>query len=162
MLLNLLFVKRENQLANLNMKHIKNIVFLLLSFLFWSCKTSETNENLLISSDLDAKWEYFELKKEIEVKIINHIPATAFCGSFAFASATIVETEIGEQIRIIDLCNMSNYKENEMVKVVPDKKPEFSVMIPHRISKNPITKQNEPSELDLKIVKTTYGRILRK
>ena len=105
----------------------------------------------------NKNWEYFELENEIEVKIIDHIPAPALCGNFAFASVTIVKTKDGEIIRVLDLCNTSDYNVNEIVKVLMAKRPEFNVMLPHRMIKNTKTKQYEHFGNDVKILKTTYG-----
>ena len=68
-----------------------------------------------------------------------------------------METKEGENIRILDLCNTSNYEENQIIKVLPAVKPKFNVLFPNRILINPETKQNKPVELDLKVLKTTYG-----
>ena len=133
-----------------------------MTFIICGCKTSQVDESLMIRSNRDITWEYFELESTIDVKIINHIPAPALCGTIAFASVTIVETKEGQKIRILDLCNSSDYNENEIVKISPQKKPKFNVMLPYRMIKNVKTKQNEYSELDIKILKTAYGNLPKK
>ena len=140
----------------------KITLFAFLTFGIYSCKTILTEENQITTFSSDKNWQYFELEKAIDVKIINHLPSPALCGNFAFASVTIVETEDGEKIRILDLCNSFIYKENEIVKVWPAKKPEFSVMFPNRMIKNPKTNQTEPLDIDLKVLKTAYGSLPKK
>ena len=140
----------------------KITLFAFLTFGIYNCKTIPTKESQITTFSSDKNWQYFELEKAIDVKIINHLPSPALCGNFAFASVTIVETEDGEKIRILDLCNTSNYKESEMVKVWPAKKPEFSVMFPNRMLKNSKTNKVEPFDIDLKVLKTAYGSLPKK
>ena len=135
----------------------RKILLTLLSLAFFACKTSQTNEKIIISSE--NNWNYFELENDIEAKIIDHLPAPALCGDLAFASVTIIETKEKEKIRILDLCNNSNYNKNQIVKVLTTKKPEFNVMVPHRMFKNQKTKQYEYFESDLKILKTAFDKI---
>lgn len=144
------------------MNPIKITLFLLIVLVNYGCKTIPIEENQITTFSSDENWQYFELEKVVEVKIINHLPAPALCGNLAFASVTIVETKEGEKIRILDLCNSSNYKENEIVKVWPEKKPEFGVIFPNRMFKNHKTKKNEPFKIDLEVLKTAYGSLTEK
>ena len=144
------------------MKYVRKLLFLLFILFICGCKTSQISERLAINSNSDNNWEYFELENEIEAKIIDHLPAPALCGNLAFASVTIVQSKDGEIIRILDLCNTSNYNENEIVKILKAKKPEFNVMLPYRMIKNPKTKQYEYFENDVKILKTAYGYLPKK
>jgi hypothetical protein len=140
----------------------KITLFAFLTFGIYSCKTIPREESQITTFSSDKNWQYFELEKAIDVKIINHLPSPALCGNFAFASVTIVETKDGEKIRILDLCNTSNYKENETVKVWPAQKPEFNVMFPNRMFKNSTNNQVKPFETDLKVFKTAYGSLPKK
>ncbi len=106
-------------------------------------------------------WEYFDLEKVISVKIIRHLPSPALCGNFAFASVTIVKTNDGDTIRILDLCNVLDYKKNDTIKVLPQKKPAFSVMFPYIKIQNPTTNELETVNLDKRILKTAYGLLPR-
>lgn len=144
------------------MKYIIILAFLFLYIVINSCKAKLIEENQIITYKSDANWQYFNLEKAIDVKIINHLQSLTLCGNTAFASVTIVETKEGEKIRILDLCNTSNYEENEIVKVLPAVKPQFNVLFPNRTYKNPETNQIEPFELDLKVLKTTYGSLPEK
>ncbi len=144
------------------MTYSKIILFLLLILGIYSCKTIPAEESQITTFGSDENWQYFELEKAIEVKIICHLPAPALCGNLAFASVTIVETKEGEKIRILDLCNSSDYKENEIVKVWPEEKPAFNVLFPNRMLKNPKTNKNEPFKIDLEVLKTAYGSLPNK
>jgi hypothetical protein len=144
------------------MNPVKITIFLFITLGIYGCKSIPKEEQQITTFGSDKNWQYFELEKAIEVKIINHLPAPALCGNLAFASVTIAETKEGEKIRILDLCNTSNYKENEIVKVWPEKKPEFGVIFPNRMLKNTKTKKNEPFKIDLEVLKTAYGSLPKK
>ena len=75
---------------------------------------------------------------------------------------SIVQTKDEQIFRILDLCNNSNLYENEIVKIIPTKKPEFSVLLPSRTFINPQTEKVEQYEWDKKTLKTTYGHIKNK
>jgi hypothetical protein len=142
------------------MKTIKFTFFLFLFQCLFGCKTvgKSKNEVMNISSD---NWEYFVLEKEISVKIIRHLPSQAICGNLAFASVTIVKTQEGDTIRILDLCNTLDYNENETIKVLPQEKPQFNVMFPYIKIQNPTTKELEIVKTDKRVLKTTYGLLPR-
>ncbi|ASS49332.1 MAG: hypothetical protein A3D31_03590 [Candidatus Fluviicola riflensis] len=109
----------------------------------------------------EKKWGYFQLETMITVKIIEHLPAFAECGVLATASMTIAETEKGDTIRILDLCNtLDIYKPGQIINVSPADKPPFGVSTPFTLKENPVTKELEPSEFDVKVVKTAWGNLL--
>jgi hypothetical protein len=154
-----LVAKRYSQLL---MNPVKTAIFLFVALGIYGCRSIPKEEHHITTFSSGENWQYFELEKAIEIKIINHLPAPTLCGNFAFASVTIAETKEGEKIRILDLCNTFNYAENEMVKVWPAKKPEFNVMFPNRMLKNLQPKQNEPFKIDLEVLKTAYGSLPKK
>lgn len=106
------------------------------------------------------EWKYFELKDTITVEIIKHLEAEAMCGTFAFGSISIVKNG-NDTIRIINLCNMTDYKLGDTVKFIPATKPDFNVHLPYSTILDPIEKKLKPSVFDLKIKKTTYGNAIR-
>lgn len=109
------------------------------------------------------KWQYFKLQDTLTVKVIDHLPAPAFCGILATASITIVETLRGDTYRIIDMCNVSDkYKKGQTIKVAPADKPPFGLATAFTLKENPKTKKIEllPSEYDLAVLKTTWGSLL--
>ncbi|MES2555513.1 MAG: hypothetical protein V4604_05140 [Bacteroidota bacterium] len=109
----------------------------------------------------EKKWEYFQLEQMIAVKIIEHLPAFAMCGVLATASMTIAETEEGDTIRILNLCNTSkDYKPGQTINVSPADKPPFGVSLPFTYKQNPVTKEFEHSGFDVTVVKTAWGNLL--
>lgn len=109
------------------------------------------------------RWDYFKLADTIVVTIIDHLPAPAACGVLATASMTIVKTEKGDTIRIIDMCNISDkYRKGQIVKVAPADKPPFGLTTAFTLTENPKTKKFEPSTFDLIVLKTTWGDLLDK
>ena len=142
------------------MKIIRLLIYLFFSSVIFNCKstieTTEKKENLK-SNELN--WEYFELKKPIEGKIIYHLKSGGLCGIAAFASVSIVETQNEGIFRVLDLCNNLEISENELVKITPSKKPEYHVILPSRTFVSQEFNKTENIEFENKILKTTYGNI---
>lgn len=142
------------------MKIIRLLIYLFFSSVIFNCKstieTTEKKENLK-SNELN--WEYFELKKPIEGKIIYHLKSGSLCGIAAFASVSIVETQNEGIFRVLDLCNNLEISENELVKITPSKKPEYHVILPSRTFVIQEFNKTENIEFENKILKTTYGNI---
>lgn len=141
------------------------LFFLLINVAAFSQETLES----IKQSDLrelhdfsyEKKWIYFKLDDTIIVTILDHLPAPADCGKLATASMTIVKTEKGDTIRIIDMCNISNkYQNGQTMKVSPADKPSFVLTTPFTLSENPKTKKFEPSIYDLIVLKTTWGDLI--
>jgi len=111
----------------------------------------------------EKEWDYFILEDTIVVKIIDHLSAPSACGVYATASMSIAQTEMGDTIRIIEMCNVSDkYKKGHMMKVAPADKPLFGLITPFTLIENPKTKKFEPSTFDLTVLKTTWGYFLYK
>jgi hypothetical protein len=150
------------------MKH--NIVIFILSlisldnFCQVTLKTTKLNNTIVHkTSEYQEKWEYFKLNDTIIAKLIDHIPAPAICGDTQSASLSIVRTENGDTIRVLDLCNQSEkYKLGQIIKVAPIATPKNSLQItlPFTMQENIISKENEPSTFDLLVLKTTWGKLL--
>ena len=113
-------------------------------------------------SSYNENWEFFDLDEPIEVRILLHLPSSGLCGNLAFASVSIVQTKDERIFRILDLCNNKNIPENEIVKIIPTKKPVFSVLLPSRTFINPKTGKAEQYDLDKETLKTTYVHIEQK
>lgn len=94
-------------------------------------------------------WTYFELGHTVSGQIIEHHRAIAHCGVLATASLTIVKTDHGDTLRVLDMCNTSRgFKKGQSVKINPDKKPPFSLSLPP-----------EASVFDEKVLRTTWGNL---
>jgi len=126
----------------------KPIQFIVL-ILFLYIKTYSQND----SASSREKWNYFTLKDKKTVSIIDHIPATALCGTLAFASITIVKAENGEVFRVLDLCNSKTYKINQSIKITPTRKPKFNVILPYKYITN---EDNSDLEYDKTILNTSW------
>jgi hypothetical protein len=143
------------------------LCFLLISVTAFSQDTLKTIKRSDLGEPHDfsfeKKWDYFKLADTMVVTIIDHLPAPAACGVLATASLTIVQTEKGDTIRIIDMCNISDkYKKGQTIKVAPADKPPFGLTTPFTLTENLKTKKFEPSTFDLTVLKTTWGELLDK
>ena len=127
------------------------ILFTTLYFLGTSC-LAQTKDDKKASFDNYCRdnWQYFSLQGSIKGQIMFHAKPYFLCGLVATASLTIVRTTTGDTIRIIDLCNSSDtFQRLCFVKVIPEQRPEFSVVIPADKSHN-----------DCSIKRTCYAHLL--
>lgn len=132
----------------------KLIKFTLIIFIF-TFKIYSQN----YSSDR-KNWKYFTLKQETTVSVIDHIPTVTLCGTFAFASITIVKTEDGGIFRVLNLCNSKTYTINQIIKIIPNSTPPFDVMFPSKYDKTNEAKEVIPSlDYDKTVLKTTWAII---
>lgn len=140
---------------------LKKIILLIFISVLSSCKTS-TNDSI---NDIrpfisyDPSWQFFNLENTIEVKVVDHIKNDILCGTGAVASVTFVIDEKGKTFRVLDLCNLSDYKKGEFIKLIPTEKPDFIVSLPYRVFLNPKTNKRERFELDKNTLNTTYAHI---
>jgi len=72
---------------------------------------------------------------------------------------TFVIDEKGEIFRVLDLCNLADYKKDELIILLPASKPEFKVSLPYKVFLNPQTNKRERFELDKNTLNTTYAHI---
>jgi len=140
---------------------LKKIILLIFISILSSCKTSTShliNDNRNFSS-YDSSWIFFNLENKIEVKVVDHIKNDAHCGIVAVASVTFVIDEREEIFRVLNLCNLTDYKKDELIRLNPTDKPDFNVSLPYRVFLNPQTNKRERFELDKNTLKTTYAHI---
>lgn len=137
---------------------ISSTLFLILVL---SCKSTSNVEVTPYNFSYQDNWKYFTLEDTITINVVEHLPAEAFCGNMAFASLTIAITERKDTIRIINLCNMDTYNQNDIVQFIPADKPEFFVNLPYSTIHNSETNELQPGFYDLNILETTYGYALR-
>jgi hypothetical protein len=116
------------------MKMKYTIILLLFSCAAWGQTPCDTTINRNPSR---CKWTYFKLDKSIEGAVIVHYKAGAGCGTFAFASLTIVKID-ADTIRVLDLCNENLYLVGQKIKISPEDKPPFSVILPETLFLNGI------------------------
>lgn len=142
------------------MLRLVKIIFLIFISFLSSCKTKiNDNQNDKNFSTYDNTWIFFNLNNSIKVKVLNHLKNEIHCGTVALASVTIVIDEKDNVFRVLDLCNLSDYKVDEYIILIPNEKPDFNVNLPYRFYINPDTKKREQFDIDKNTLKTTYAHI---
>ena len=142
---------------------MRNFTFILL----FSLGAISQNQHITgevgqkIDFTYQKKWEYFKLLDTTEVTIIEHFRAKIVCGPVTSTSLTIAKTKNGDIIRLLNICNLTDYDKNQIVKVIPGVEP-TKVSMPFTQIKNKETQLYEPSEYDLKILKTTWVSFLNR
>ncbi len=108
---------------------------------------------------LKNKWYYFKLNDTLTVKVVDHLRLPISLG-FTEGSVTIVETQKGDVIRIIDpKNNFNSYRKGQTIKVAPANKPSTS-SVSFALIENPDAKKAGSSGFDLAVQKTTWGSLL--
>ncbi len=147
--------------ANALAKSIFLFSFLVLNATAFSqdtLKARATVEASVSNHVSNNMWYYFKLSDTIAVKVIDHLPVPASLG-LRSGSMTIVETQRGEVIRIIDPVNDANhYKRGQTIKVAPASKPSFDLST--AVSVNDNTGRPTRNSFDLGVRKTTWGNIV--
>jgi hypothetical protein len=146
---------------NIFMKSIFQLILFFGIISLIGCKASKKSEIINFDYSYQKNWKYFNLQDTINIKVIDHIPAEAFCGLIATASITIGETDKKDTIRIINLCNMDIYKKDKKIRFIPAKTPQFKVSLPFSKNFNYKTQKLDATIFDLNILKTTYGYCIR-
>jgi len=93
-------------------------------------------------------WQYSILNDTLSGQLIIQQDIGHLCGNMAFGSNTIIKTRAGDTVRIIELCNSNKFQTGSLVKIIPDNKPSFDVIV---IS----------AFFDCMIKKTYYGRAIQ-
>jgi len=108
------------------------------------------------SDSIKKNWKFFTLNHKTKATVIEHIPNSVLCGTFAFASITIVKTTKGKTFRVLNLCSLEKYVANTEINIVPSKTPLFDVLFP---SKYPVSIDNQQIDYNQTIQDTTWGII---
>jgi hypothetical protein len=75
-------------------------------------------------------WQYFNVKDSLKGKVLFHKMATIEYGFLSTASLTLIETEEGDTIRVLDLCNTKkDFRTGSFVTLRAQRKPDFSIDI---------------------------------
>lgn len=143
------------------MCRLEKIIFIIFIIVLSSCRTVNNSKDLQTEyfSSSDASWQFFNLESAIEVKVIDHTKNNILRGTVAVASVTIVINHNGEIFRVLGLCNLSDYKKDELITLLPTSKPDFNVSLPYKVFLNPKTNKRERFEHDKNILNTTYAHI---
>ncbi len=150
------------------MLKMTKLLSILLIFSLQIIYSSEANGQIKKISESDLpephdfsymdKWVEFELGDTIDIVMLEHFRPEIYCGVVAVASITYGITTNQDTIRIKDLCNMKVYHKGDRIKVAPTSKPTFSVTTPMTFDLE--TRKHTPSELDLTVLKTTWGTLV--
>lgn len=100
------------------LKHVILIAFFLITRL---CGFSQTKGQQAKAQECKTKWGYDQLKQVVNGEVLYHRKAPVSCGIFSTASVTLVRTESGDTIRVLELCNTKkDFKRGAKVKVTPE------------------------------------------
>ncbi|WP_156126275.1 hypothetical protein [Hymenobacter sp. DG25B] len=99
------------------MKRVAIVSLLAASFFSFSPKKSLQDQ----SDSCQAKWQYVVSSKKIKGRVIFHKNTDELCGLLPTASVTLVKTNEGDTIRVLELCNLSKkFANGEFVLIQPD------------------------------------------
>jgi hypothetical protein len=120
------------------------------------------NKNMrLHNNSYQCRWLFFTLKDSVDGVVVKHEKQSVPCGASATASVTIVY--IGaDTLRILDLCNESNYKRGQKIRILPEQVPRYVVDIPFYydvIDEKRNQYFSRTNEYDERVLKTTWGEI---
>ena len=138
-----------------------------------------TNCPELLNNSSQCIWTFFTLTDTTNGIVVKHEQQHIGCGTKATASLTIIKTD-NDTIRVLDLCNQSNYLVGCKVKIEPVANPNFQVQIPSYLlargqqlkkmkSRKKDYRKNKTenelpvwcsNEFDRVILKTTWGNII--
>jgi hypothetical protein len=144
------------------MKHIILIFLFSISSVCYSQNNKEAAKALEYIISTQRQWKFFKLRDSINAEVIIHfkcirdkINSISQC-----ASATIVKTQTGDSIRILDLANYNYYQSGQKIKIIPAKKPSVKTHYPFLFSNDTLTGElSSSSNFDKTILRTTWGKI---
>jgi hypothetical protein len=125
---------------------MQKLLMIFLLFSFASTCFGQTNEQ----KSCIAKWKYRQSVIPIHGVLI-HFGPVADCGYFITASLSIVKTDRGDTIRVLQLCDTTK-------KVIVQIK--VTLLPTSRVKKKASLIPSDPWT-DCKIKKTYYGRLVR-
>lgn len=112
----------------------------------------------------DGCFKYSDTSDTLRGKVLLHLCASGDCGTFVWASLTILETINNDTIRVLQLCNACMNKDvlkkNENVTFFAQKRPNFSPILPVVKVIDGVKKKYDVDPEDCRF-KTYYG-ILKK
>jgi hypothetical protein len=111
---------------------VKQIIFFALFLVSHFVGFSQTKEGQAKAQECKTNWEYDQLKQVVKGEVVYHHKALALCGIFSTASVTLVHTEEGYIIRVLEMCNTEkDFKKGAKVKVTPEGDKSWSAgMVP--------------------------------
>lgn len=144
------------------MKNFSLRLLFLVSYSVFSQNTTEDAKIFNYISLVQKEWEYFEVKDTFDGEIIVHATCVKINRKSLSEcmSMSIVKTQNGDTIRVLNLSNYKEYTIGQKIKVIPSKKPDRKTHIPFLYEVDPITKKSKPMlKYDRTILNTTWGKI---
>lgn len=100
---------------------MKRITFSMFLLLRCSISFSQTTEEQDKGQKCKTKWKYYQLKHVTDGDVLYHQKALVWCGIFSTASVTLIRTEKGDTIRVLQMCNTETvFRKGTKVTVVPE------------------------------------------
>ncbi len=133
------------------------IVLNLLSFFVFG----QADCDMLSENSFQCNWKFFQLPVITNGVVISYQKAPVSCGVYTAAALSIIETT-EDTIRVISLCEDSNFVVGQNVQIIPNETPNYRVTIPFYLALldvqqgETIYRSNEYDEVTLK---TTWGKI---
>lgn len=144
------------------MKYLTTMILLLLSMtIFAQTECSDVKSAKILTNSYQCFWEFFEIQDTLEATVIAHESAYVPCAFKATASVTILKVE-EDTIRVLDVCNLEDYKIGAAVKVSAISVPHYKVSIPTYFYKDVTTNSYiyRCNEYDASVQRTTWGHII--
>lgn len=118
-------------------------------------------EARILTNSYQCYWKMSEITDTIIAEIVQHEPSYTPCAFKPSASVTIVK--VGKKlIRVLDFCNLRDFKVGEKVKIAPIEPPYSKVYIPTFFEKDPATGQYiyHCNDYDAVVKKTIWAQII--
>lgn len=138
----------------------KFVLLIILGSFYNSCTVSN---NITNTTELVESYSYIEIIDSFEMKIITYIPCQkAIRWGNPCVAQYIGIIQNADTIRVLSLSNSTDtmFKENDIVKVIPKKKPDYNVSL--SICVEQIDKKHwNLCDWQTKDYKTTYGKLVK-
>ncbi len=85
-----------------------------------------------LNNSFQCIWTPYKFDGKVTGTVLQHEPIQGTCGILASASVTIITVD-NDTVRIIDLCNNTNFTLGQKVNITPTRVPEYQVHIPSHI-----------------------------
>jgi hypothetical protein len=145
------------------MKYLTIIILSLFNIAtFAQTECSDVKNAKILTNSYQCFWEFFEIQDTINATVVAHESAYMPCAFKASASVTILKVD-EDTIRVLDVCNLDNFKVGAAVKVSAISAPTYKVSIPTYFYKDVLTNNYiyRCNEYDVTVERTTWGHIIQ-
>lgn len=143
------------------MKHFFLLLFLGLQMTLSAQRLcSNPKKAKILTNSFQCQWEIIAIEDTISGTVIQHERSLMPCVFKASASVTIVQVK-NKKIRILDFCNLKDFKVGQVIKIAPIEPPYSAVSIPTYFEK---TRKGRYiyrcNKYDESVKKTIWGQII--